>query len=134
MHLHGHNFYVLHEGPGAWDGTIVRPTNPTRRDVQIVRPYGHLVIQFDGHPGEEQHHAIPLQANAACVGKLIGEAGVWAFHCHVAWHASGGFFSSLIVQSKWVAQMEIPRDVEGNCKAWDLWTKHHIVEQIDSGT
>lgn len=51
MHLHGHNFYVLHEGPGAWDGTIVRPSNPHRRDVHLVRGNGHLVIQFDGTPG-----------------------------------------------------------------------------------
>lgn len=52
MHLHGHNFYVLHEGPGAWDGTIVRPSNPLRRDVYLVRGNGHLVIQFDGQPGK----------------------------------------------------------------------------------
>ncbi len=51
MHLHGHNFYVLHEGPGTWDGTIVRPSNPHRRDVHLVRGNGHLVIQFDGAPG-----------------------------------------------------------------------------------
>jgi FtsP/CotA-like multicopper oxidase with cupredoxin domain len=51
MHLHGHNFYILHEGPGAWDGTIVRPSNPHRRDVHLVRGNGHLVIQFDGAPG-----------------------------------------------------------------------------------
>lgn len=51
MHLHGHNFYVLHEGPGLWDGAIVRPSNPHRRDVHLVRANGHLVIQFDAAPG-----------------------------------------------------------------------------------
>jgi hypothetical protein len=53
MHLHGHNFYILHEGPGAWDGTIVRPSNPHRRDVYLVRGNGHLVIQFDAAPGTD---------------------------------------------------------------------------------
>ncbi|KAK3310996.1 multicopper like protein [Chaetomium strumarium] len=109
MHLHGHNFYVLHEGPGAWDGTIVRPSNPHRRDVALVRGNGHLVIQFDGSPG------------------------VWAFHCHVAWHASGGFFASLIVQRDKVRQMKLPADVEQNCQAWAQWSKHNVVDQIDSG-
>jgi hypothetical protein len=51
MHLHGHNFYVLHEGPGLWDGTIIRPSNPHRRDVHLVRAGGHLAVQFDGAPG-----------------------------------------------------------------------------------
>jgi hypothetical protein len=60
MHLHGHNFYVLHEGPGRWDGTIVRPSNPHRRDVHLVRAGGHLAIQFDGAPGT-LFRPLPLQ-------------------------------------------------------------------------
>jgi Multicopper oxidase len=52
MHLHGHNFQVLHEGNGlTWDGTIVNPSNPIRRDVELIRPGGHLVLQFEGNPG-----------------------------------------------------------------------------------
>ncbi|AEO54598.1 laccase with copper binding domain [Thermothelomyces thermophilus ATCC 42464] len=110
MHLHGHNFYVLHEGPGEWDGTIVRPSNPRRRDVYSVRSKGHLVIQFDGAPG------------------------VWPFHCHIAWHVSGGFMATLIVKPDEVERMEIPRDVEKNCRAWAMWSKYNVVDQIDSGT
>ncbi|KAK4102864.1 multicopper oxidase [Parathielavia hyrcaniae] len=111
MHLHGHNFYVLHEGPGPWDGrSIVRPSNPHRRDVYLVRGNGHLVIQFDGAPG------------------------IWAFHCHIAWHASGGFFASLVVEPELVDAMHIPSDVKQNCDAWDLWSMHNVVDQIDSGT
>ncbi|KAK4178282.1 laccase lac5 [Triangularia setosa] len=109
MHLHGHNPYILHEGPGDWDGTITRPSNPHRRDVHIVRGNGHLVMQFDGNPG------------------------IWAFHCHIAWHASGGFLVNLIVEPKKVDWMRIPRDVERNCKAWDWWTRYNVVPQIDSG-
>ncbi|KAK3330655.1 multicopper like protein [Apodospora peruviana] len=111
MHLHGHNFYVLHEGAGTWDGTtIVRPTNPQRRDVQLVRPNGHLVLQFDPQPG------------------------VWAFHCHVAWHASGGFFSSLVVQPEKVQAMHVPEKVQQTCRDWSAWTSRNVVDQIDSGT
>ncbi|KAK4184594.1 laccase lac5 [Podospora australis] len=110
MHLHGHNAYILHEGDGLdWDGTITRPSNPHRRDVHLVRGNGHLVLQFDGNPG------------------------VWSFHCHVAWHASGGFLSSLIIAPKKVDQMRIPTDVQQNCRAWEQYTKHNVVDQIDSG-
>ncbi|KAK7985153.1 Bclcc9 [Apiospora saccharicola] len=68
MHLHGHRFQVLSEGPGGWDGhTIVNPQNPLRRDTHLQTRYGHLVIQF-----------------------TTDSPGVWSYHCHIAWHASMG--------------------------------------------
>lgn len=109
MHLHGHNTYILAEGIGEWDGTVTRPQNPHRRDVYLIRAGGHLVMQFDVNPG------------------------VWAFHCHIAWHASGGFFSTLVVDSRKVQRMRIPGDIQDNCRAWDLWSKRNVVDQIDSG-
>jgi hypothetical protein len=37
MHLHGHNMFVLAEGIGTWNGTVVNPANPQRRDtVQLI--------------------------------------------------------------------------------------------------
>jgi len=59
MHIHGHNMQVLAEGVGQWDNkTIVNPGNPQRRDTQLIRPNGYLVVQFD-----------------------LDNPGVWAFHC-----------------------------------------------------
>ncbi|CAK7228581.1 hypothetical protein SBRCBS47491_006953 [Sporothrix bragantina] len=111
MHLHGSNFYVLHEGPGQWDGhTIVHPENPMRRDVQIVRPNGHLVLQFDSN-----------------------NPGVWPFHCHIAWHASGGFLEQFIVQPEKIKQMQVPSIMAQTCRDWAAWTGTHIPDQIDSG-
>jgi FtsP/CotA-like multicopper oxidase with cupredoxin domain len=53
IHLHGHNMYVLHERDGLWDGvSTVRPQNPQRRDTQMLRVNGHMVIQYDtDNPG-----------------------------------------------------------------------------------
>lgn len=58
MHLHGFNMYVLDEGihpdgVDTWDGTIINPNNPQRRDVQLLRPNGYMVMQFDAadNPG-----------------------------------------------------------------------------------
>ncbi|KAL8747883.1 MAG: hypothetical protein Q9184_007539, partial [Pyrenodesmia sp. 2 TL-2023] len=42
MHLHGHNFFVLAEGQGTWDGKITNFPNTQRRDVHIVQPNGYL--------------------------------------------------------------------------------------------
>jgi len=110
MHLHGHNPYILHEGPGFWDGTVIRPENPQRRDVQLVRGGGHSVMQFDANPG------------------------AWGFHCHIAWHAAGGFFSSFVVQPETVKRMRIPQTVQNTCNEWDAWASRNVPEQIDSGT
>lgn len=111
MHLHGSNFYVLHEGPGQWDGhTIINPSNPMRRDVQLVRPNGHLVLQFD-----------------------TNNPGVWPFHCHIAWHASGGFLTQFIVQPEKIEAMRVPSIMAQTCRDWAAWTGTHVPDQIDSG-
>lgn len=80
MHLHGHNIQVLQEGAcniaapnstkreleidygtqtkradgagACWDGSIVRPENPQRRDVQMLQANSYIVIQyFQDNPG-----------------------------------------------------------------------------------
>lgn len=81
MHLHGHNMYILAEGVGEWDGSVVRPNNPMRRDTQQLRPAdpatkrpGYMVVQIDAD-----------------------NPGVWPFHCHIAWHVSGGLYVNILV-------------------------------------
>lgn len=44
MHLHGHNFQVLAEGYGDWDGKIVNANNPQRRDVQLMPGSKNTVV------------------------------------------------------------------------------------------
>ncbi|KAL7272243.1 hypothetical protein RUND412_004959, partial [Rhizina undulata] len=99
MHLHGHNMYILSEGDGDWDGTIVNPENPTRRDTQIVRANGHLVFQFDGD-----------------------NPGAWAFHCHIAWHVSGGLYVNFLERPDDIRSMAIPQTMAQTCRDWAAWT------------
>lgn len=112
MHLHGFNMYILHEGEGIeWDGTIVRPENPQRRDVFQVQPKGHLTMQFDAG----------------------SNPGVWPFHCHIAWHVSAGFFVQFLTAEDEVDGMRIPGVVAETCRQWGAWTGENIPLQIDSG-
>lgn len=55
MHLHGHNLQVLAQGLGSWDGTVVRASNPQRRDTVVLPPGvksgstmapGYVVVQW----------------------------------------------------------------------------------------
>ncbi|KAF7561386.1 hypothetical protein G7046_g2763 [Stylonectria norvegica] len=111
MHLHGFNMYILHEGNGTWNGTIINPDNPLRRDVFIVRGNGHLVMQFDA----------------------ADNPGVWPFHCHIAWHVSAGFFTQFLTMPGAVEKLQIPNVVAETCRQWGYWSETNIPAQIDSG-
>lgn len=111
MHFHGHNIFVLADGDGDWDGTIVNPENPQRRDVQVVRPWGHIVIQwFQDNPG------------------------AWPFHCHIAWHLSLGMIIEVLESPDLIPnKVTVPSTVSQTCRDWWSYTKHNPVEMIDSG-
>ncbi|KAK5688668.1 hypothetical protein LTS10_000646 [Elasticomyces elasticus] len=111
MHIHGHNMQILAEGVGSWDGNITNPSNPMRRDTQIVRPNGYLVVQIE-----------------------LDNPGVWAFHCHVAWHISEGMNINILEQPAAIAnEIELPYVMAQTCRDWAAWTGNNVVPQIDSG-
>ena len=112
MHLHGHTMSVLHQGAGNWDGnSLTNPSNPQRRDVQQVAPGGHIVLQFDAD-----------------------NPGVWPFHCHVAWHVSGGLYVNILERPKDIAKDKpIPYVMAQTCRDWWAYSNSTVVDQIDSG-
>ncbi|KAI7065400.1 multicopper oxidase [Hortaea werneckii] len=130
FHLHGHNFYVLNvqegsgpaqaqrpgpnNGPGfedglAWDGSVKNFANPMRRDTILLPPYGFAAIQFE-----------------------LDNPGIWPFHCHVAWHLSGGQSINILYRPD-----DIPTLPEGfteeTCKDWAYYSSQNVVDQIDAG-
>ena len=117
MHLHGHNMYVIAEGTGTWSGDITNANNPQRRDVHILQNAvsattpSYIVIQFDAD-----------------------NPGVWPFHCHIAWHVSGGLYINVLERPDDIQKdMDIPGIMAQTCKDWDAYSAHDIVDEIDSG-
>ncbi|ETN46284.1 uncharacterized protein HMPREF1541_00468 [Cyphellophora europaea CBS 101466] len=111
LHLHGHNMYVLAIGVGsAWDGKIVRPENPVRRDVVMVPANGYVVWQADAD-----------------------NPGAWAFHCHVLWHAATGFGIDIVEGKDALREMKMPPEMDGLCRDWKAYVGRAGEEQIDSG-
>jgi FtsP/CotA-like multicopper oxidase with cupredoxin domain len=110
MHLHGHNMFLLAEGTGTWDGTIVNPSNPTRRDVQLLQPSGYMVFQIDAD-----------------------NPGVWPFHCHIAWHVSGGLYVNMLERPDLITSLNISEAIKDTCVNWDAYTNSQAPDQIDSG-
>ncbi|KAI2632784.1 multicopper oxidase [Xylaria nigripes] len=111
MHAHGLNMFVLSQGPGSYNAQpFVRPLNPMRRDVQMVQPFGHIVVQME-----------------------VENPGIWPFHCHIAWHASAGFFSQMIFQPEELAKLDMPDSFDKTCRDWEAFTEKVALGQIDSG-
>jgi FtsP/CotA-like multicopper oxidase with cupredoxin domain len=112
MHLHGHNMQILSAGSGDWDGSsIVNAGNPQRRDVQLVPASGHFVMQYD-----------------------LDNPGVWPFHCHIAWHVSGGLYAAMLERPTDIAKdSSIPMVIQQTCTNWMKYTNADVVDQIDSG-
>ncbi|PSK56592.1 Iron transport multicopper oxidase [Elsinoe australis] len=123
MHMHGHNVFVLAEGWGKWDGNVVRPENPQRRDTQLVRAARPLA---GGAQGEVEPGYIVLQIEA-------DNPGVWPLHCHIAWHVSGGLYVNVMERPKDIREREIPMVMAQTCRDWWKWTRTNVVDQIDSG-
>lgn len=101
MHLHGHNMQELASGSGLeWDGKITNPKNPARRDTHVIEGNGHYVFQYE-----------------------TDNPGVWPFHCHIAWHVSGGLYVNLMEQvTKIKKNMRIPQIMHQTCRDWARYT------------
>lgn len=93
MHLHGQQIFVLAVRTGTWDGKVVNPENPQRRDTQSLPAYGYLAIQLNED-----------------------NPGVWPLHCHIAWHLSAGMLVNLVVQPDELERMVIAEALEQTCK------------------
>jgi len=110
FHFHGHNMYELASGVGTWDGTITNPTNPARRDVHNVPAGGYYVMQYDAN-----------------------NPGVWPYHCHIAWHLSGGLDVQLTEHPQAITKLNIPSTLAQTCRDWAAFTNVDVVDEIDSG-
>ncbi|KAI8628230.1 multicopper oxidase [Xylariaceae sp. FL1651] len=141
MHLHGHDFYVLGRsaplnvplslaqllallptGELAGLTTIFDPlldlgtlnfNNPVRRDVTMLPALGYLVLAFK-----------------------TDNPGNWLFHCHIAWHVSGGLSVSFVEQQDVQASLIANDDLQAYeevCANWQAWYATSPFKQIDSG-
>ncbi|RAK76339.1 uncharacterized protein BO72DRAFT_497120 [Aspergillus fijiensis CBS 313.89] len=115
MHLHGHNFWVLAEGRGTWDGTITNPANPQSRDTQVLQP---------GNPEDPAYLVLEWQLN---------NPGTWPLHCHMSFHVSAGLLINVVEQPDAIQNLQIPKTMAQTCRDWAYFSGHEFVDEIDSG-
>lgn len=113
LHLHGYKYFVLAQGKGAppltrIDAAInresllplyasINTTNPLRRDTASVEAFGWILLRV-----------------------VADNPGMWAFHCHVSWHAEAGLLMQLLTRSDELAKMRIPQANLDLCRAAGL--------------
>ncbi|KAJ5726946.1 extracellular dihydrogeodin oxidase/laccase [Penicillium malachiteum] len=111
MHLHGHDFWVLHSGYGNFDLSMkgqLTLVNAPRRDVVMLPASGYVVIAM----------------------KTLNP-GAWLMHCHIAWHTSEGFAIQLLERE---SEIQINDEVlNSTCKGWQIYAVDDDVVQHDSG-
>lgn len=111
IHLHGHDFWVLAQSTGLFDGDTSKfnTTNPSRRDVATLPGNGYLAIAFQ-----------------------LDNPGAWLVHCHIAWHASQGLSLEFVEsQAQIKVDPESRKVFDETCAAWKAWKP--VWQQEDSG-
>jgi len=86
MHLHGHKFWVLHQGkpndgPYNDNNDALNLEYPVYRDTVTVNGNSSLVVQF-----------------------CTDNPGLWLFHCHNDWHMNLGLMFLLVVDKHEVVE------------------------------
>jgi FtsP/CotA-like multicopper oxidase with cupredoxin domain len=119
MHLHGHDYHILAEGYGEWDGSIVNAGDTLRRDV-------HQLQNARNVTGTVEPSFMVLQF-------VQDNPGVWPLHCHLSWHVSGGLFMQILERPGDIIKKDFDQDVCTLCNDWYAYTAKKAPNQIDSG-
>ncbi|KAI0696184.1 multicopper oxidase 2A [Cytidiella melzeri] len=94
FHLHGHRPWIMGTDVGRYQGQSLNATNPLRRDTFLIPAYSWMVIRF-----------------------VIDNPGLWAFHCHLAWHMAAGLLMQINALPSTAAQLEFPQAVLNYCQS-----------------
>ncbi|TGJ88079.1 hypothetical protein E0Z10_g623 [Xylaria hypoxylon] len=111
MHLHGHDFWILGQGTGTFDGSTadLTLTNPPRRDVVQLFGQGYIVIAFK-----------------------TDNPGVWLMHCHIAWHTSEGLAVQVLERESELLDLIDGDSLNSTCDAWDTYQSNGGAVQDDA--
>ncbi|KAK8250367.1 Cupredoxin [Phyllosticta capitalensis] len=110
IHLHGHDFSIVAQGTGSWNGTISSTTNPPRRDTAMLIASGHLVLGFE-----------------------TDNPGAWLMHCHIGWHTSEGFAIQILERYTELQDLIDYDSLNSTCEAWTSYATTESVTSDDSG-
>ncbi|KAI9439400.1 multicopper oxidase 2A [Lactarius psammicola] len=92
FHLHGHRPWIMGIGAGRYNGQELNATSPLRRDTILIPAYNWVVLRF-----------------------ITDNPGLWAFHCHLAWHMAAGLLMQFNTLPSTLAKLDVPQDIVTQC-------------------
>ncbi|EJT99733.1 multicopper oxidase 2A [Dacryopinax primogenitus] len=92
FHMHGHRPWVMGSGAGRYQGQSFNLTNPMRRDTHLIPAYSWVALRF-----------------------ITDNPGMWAFHCHIAWHMSSGLLMQINNRPQVAASYGLPDVLLQHC-------------------
>lgn len=98
IHLHGHDFEVMAQGSGTYDGEVTSLAKPPKRDTAMLPEDGYLVIAFK-----------------------TDNPGAWLMHCHIGWHTERGFAIQFVERYDEIGPLIEYEKLHSNCKTWDTF-------------
>ncbi|KAJ5894471.1 hypothetical protein N7495_006162 [Penicillium taxi] len=109
IHLHGHDFSILAQGNGIWNGSMITQ-NPPRRDTAMLPPSGWLLLAWK-----------------------TDNPGAWLMHCHIGWHVNEGLALQFIERYDEIRGLIDYKPFEQVCNKWDAYDASADIVQADSG-
>lgn len=140
MHLHGHDFWVLGQGEGTYDGTTASLTtvNAPRRDVVLLPASGWVVFAFKtDNPGVSYYRLpsvpLPTPSHLSFFDTNLPFPQVWLTHCHIAWHTSEGLAVQMVERANELLDILDAEAMNDTCTAWNDYANVVDLVQLDSG-
>src|SRR6267142_2809035 len=104
------------EGAGRYSGQELNATSPLRRDTILIPANSWVILRFVTDNRESSLFSLELRdvLNSHTCLRLT-KAGVWAFHCHLAWHMAAGLLMQISSQPSVLSKMMVPQDIVTQC-------------------
>lgn len=93
--------WLLETGSGPFNWTQyyaeIAPSGPSvanslRRDTLTIKPYAWALIRF-----------------------VADNPGLWALHCHIAWHMEAGLLMQFMSRANVLKAMDVPQEIKDLC-------------------
>ena len=96
---------------GRYTGQALNATAPLQRDTVLIPAYSWIVLRFI----TDNRKPLFLFPLLLITDMRYDQAGVWAFHCHLAWHMAAGLLMQFSSLPSKLAELDVPQDIVAQC-------------------
>ncbi|KAJ5801107.1 uncharacterized protein N7518_003175 [Penicillium psychrosexuale] len=147
IHLHGHDFLVVAQGYGSWDGSTSTSKSYAKSTGRDQDTSTGLNLDFAAGALPKRDTALLPGMGYLVLAFRSDNPGAWLMHCHIGWHLDQGFALQFVERGEEIEGLLGGRAVGGagadwrgfgdglerNCRAWDLYHRGNNVLEDGAG-